>query len=110
MNTQYITAPPDVPDFFYGSYKSSWDELIMWAKKENISRLRWLSRNGYFKEYRRHERDSSPVMLLAMHPNFRKFCAKMTETVWKSLSRKDKDMIILALDVRQKLTSTVRTQ
>lgn len=104
---QYIHQPPNVPAFMYASYERVWRDLISWAKKENVARLSWLSRHGYFLEFNRHVKDSSPVVLLATHPKFRAFCAKMTEGTWKRLSSKDKDMIINALNLREKMNRPI---
>lgn len=101
--SQYVLAPPDVPRFFYGSYVSSWRDLIYWSKREHIARLRYLADNGYVKEFRRFQREWSPIRILAELPGFRRMCALMGETVWKRLLKEEKDFIISCLKLRELL-------
>lgn len=100
---QYVIAPPDVPRFFYGSYESSWRELIYWAKREHIARLKYCADRGYIKEFRRLQREWSPIRILAELTGFRRMCAVMGESVWKRLFSEEKDFIISCLKLRDLL-------
>lgn len=101
--SQYVLAPPDVPRFFYGSYESSWRDLIYWAKREHIARLRYLAERGYVKEFRQFQREWSPIRILAELPGFRRFCALLTDRVWKRLLREEREFIISCAKLRDLL-------
>lgn len=106
MNARYVIPPPDIPKFFYGFKVSAWRDLIYWAKREHIARLRYLAEHGYIREFRVFQREWSPIRILAELPGFRRYCGVLQEKgewIWKNLFREEQDFIISCLKLRDLL-------
>jgi len=106
MSTRYVIPPPDVPEFLYGTYESAWRDLIYWAKREHIARLRYCADHGYIKEFRRQQREWSPVRILAELSGFRRYCGilqKRGRRIWKNFFREEQDFLISCLKLRDLL-------
>lgn len=99
----YVIPPPDLPRFFYSFKVSAWRDLIYWAKREHIARMRYLAENGYVREFRVFQREWSPIRILAELPGFRRFCAVMKAFVWWKLFREEQEFIISCLKLRDLL-------
>lgn len=107
MRVQYITPPPDIPEFLYKSNATAWRNLIVWAHQEHKSWRMYLARNGYYKELKYFENNISPVVILAQSPRFRKLCAFLAQDpnqrVWDSFSLRERSFIRRAYGLRDLL-------
>src|SRR5687767_5903504 len=101
--SQYVIPPPNVPRFFYGFNVSVWRDLIYWAKREHIARMRYLAEHGYVKEFHRFQKEYSPIRILAELKGYRRFCALIRESTWRKLFGVEKDFIISSLQLRDLL-------
>lgn len=103
MNSQYVIPPPDIPEFFYGNYKSVWIDLIQWANREYKARLHYLAKNGYMREFKNMNENWSPIRILAELRGYRKFCALMKKSVWDSFSMRERVFIRRSYELRDLL-------
>lgn len=101
--SQYVTPPPDIPEFYFKHYKTSWEQIIKWAKSEFRSRLQYCAKNGYMKEFKWIAENSSPIKILAELRGFRKLCALVTSETWGKIDKKDRDFIIRSYELRDLL-------
>lgn len=102
MRQQYIIPPPNVPEFLYKFNVRVWLDLIYWAKQEHRAWIKYLSENGYYKEYRWFIENVSPIVILAQSPKYRKLCAFLTQSqrVWDSFSVRERVFIRRAFELR----------
>lgn len=102
-NTQFITPPPDIPLFVYKRSASALVELIKWANKEWIDRVKYCAHHGYLKEHTRLTKDYSPIRILAEIPGYRKICANVSQSSWDGLNSRQRSFIRRALELRDLL-------
>lgn len=100
MSSQYVIPPPDVPEFMYKSYSSTWIDLIQWANREYRARLHYLAKNGYVREFKVMNEEYSPIRILAELSGYRRFCSKMTQGVWDKFSGRERVFIRRAYELR----------
>ncbi len=105
MNTQYVVAPPSIPEFLYKSNFTAWIALISWANKEYKARLRYCAKRGYFKQWVWLHKNSSPIRILAEMPQYRKFCALLVgnEGLWDMFNARERSFIRKAFELRDLL-------
>ncbi len=100
MNSQYVIPPPNIPEFMYKSYTNVWLDLIEWAKQERKARLIYLSKNGYYKEYKKFLENDSPIKILAELSGYRRFCALLNQGVWDTFTGRQRVFLRRALELR----------
>lgn len=100
MSSQYVIPPPDVPEFMYKTYDSAWIDLIKWANREYRARLHYLAKNGYVREWKVMNEEYSPIRILAELSGYRRFCSKMTQSVWDKFTGRERVFIRRAYELR----------
>lgn len=103
MSNHYVIPPPNVPEFMYRTYDSTWIDLIKWANREYRARLHYLAKNGYVREWKKMNEEYSPIRILAELTGYRRLCAKMNDGVWNRFSMRERVFIRRAFELRDYL-------
>ena len=101
--SSYINQPPDFPEFMFKVYANPIIAMIEWAKKEHRDRMVYCSRHGYYRELKMLNEEYSPIRILAEVHKFRKYCSMLTDSVWRKLTKSQRDFIIESYELREML-------
>lgn len=102
--SSYITPPPDYPKFIVKKYGyGPMIDLIKWAKKEHLDRLKFCAKHGYVREWTRLHNDYSPIRVLAEYKGLREICASITEEAWNKLTMRERVFIRRAYEMMELL-------
>jgi hypothetical protein len=100
MKRQYVIPPPSIPVFLYRFHKTAWLNLMQWAKNEFQARLIYCAENGYWKELKWLNENSSAISVLAELSGFRKMCAVMGDRVWHTFTARERSFIRRSLELQ----------
>lgn len=103
MKRQYVIDPPALPLFLYKRNETAWIRLIDWAKREFHARLVYCAENGYMREFKWLNENSSAMSILAELSGFRRMCAVMETCVWNEFTMRERSFIRRSFELRDLL-------
>jgi len=100
---QYINKPPSFPLFIYKTSPQALRELVAWANTEYNDWLKYLTKNGYYKQLDYFNKNVSPYRILAEMSGFRRIASLISQKIWNELSGRERVFIRRSYELRDAL-------